>query len=132
LRFLSFAEIRKVFHDNVKSISRKDAKTQRKSVPVCHPEERRIAQEIPCLKSPIFVAFHVRSFVPQNDKNVYFLVFYDYFFQELIPLSVPVFCAEPRHKRISTSIGAKNPSFHKEVFVFFVISTEEKSSQVTP
>jgi len=26
--------------------------------------------------------------------------------RSLIPLSAPIFCAEPRHKRISTTIGA--------------------------
>jgi len=31
------------------------------------------------------------------------------FIKELIPLSAPIFCAEPRHKRISTSIGARAP-----------------------
>ena len=33
------------------------------------------------------------------------------FFQELIPLSAPIFCGEPRHKRISTSIRARTIIF---------------------
>jgi len=36
-----------------------------------------------------------------------FLFLICYFFRSFFPLSAAIFCAEPRHKRISTAIGAK-------------------------
>src|SRR6187431_396429 len=37
------------------------------------------------------------------------------FFRSYFPLSATIFCAEPRHKRISASIGAKNHGHEKEL-----------------
>jgi len=79
-----------------------------------------------------------------EDAKVYFKImipswlsfrFYDnqFFFQELIPLSVSIFCVRRGgHKRISTSIGARPNIF---IIVFssgFVISTKEKSHLLNP
>jgi len=36
------------------------------------------------------------------------------FFRSFFPLSVPIFCAEHRHKRISTAIGARGAASKKE------------------
>ncbi|OIV40608.1 hypothetical protein BKM63_17230 [Flavobacterium johnsoniae] len=49
-----------------------------------------------------------REFLPESNLSDHLsLNGYSGIFWELIPLSVAIFCAEPRHKRIFTAIGAR-------------------------